>query len=219
MEEINQLQEALCNVRKAHRLLHDYQTRMLDLAYFIKIKLDMPGFQGIKHFSETIGSGYKNVWRDMWAWDFLYSYVFEYYLSSKERSDCKYSVSLIQYSDTGYFDAQNGDSRNHPNSFVPEEKSSSKLLLIIEETTPKTEWVIGTDHLDTYILNKEYASSKHKRTFVEPKRNVKHVFYSIPLEKLGNEEATLHELQKFIGYCNQCGFKAFKGLCLTSQSE
>lgn len=219
MEEIRQLQEALCNIRRAHRLLHDYQTRMLDLTYFIKMKLDMPMFHGVKHFSRTIGGSSKNISRDMWAWDFLYSYVYEYYLGSKERSDCKYSISLIQYSDTGYFDSQTRGSRNHLNSFVSDEKSCSKLLIIIEETSPKRDWIIGHSHLEDYVLNKQYASSKHKRDFVEPKQNVKQVFYSIPLEKLGSEELTLNELQKFIDYCNQCGLKAFKGLSLTSQSK
>jgi glycosyltransferase involved in cell wall biosynthesis len=45
---------ALCNVKKAHRLIYTYQPRMLDLVYLIKSKLGFPEFEGWKKFSNAI---------------------------------------------------------------------------------------------------------------------------------------------------------------------
>lgn len=210
MEKIEQLKEALCNVRKAHRLLHDYQTRMLNLAHFIKMKLDMPSFKGVKHFSDPISSqSDKNIWRDMWAWDFLYSYVFEYYLGEKTIENSKYAISLIQYSDTGYFDRDN-ISRNAPFSFMEEKSCISKFLIVIEEIPNNGQWNWGIKNI---ISKKEYGASEHTITILqdELQHEGSQVLYSIALEKLADEMSTLQELQKFIDECNQHGLKAFQG--------
>lgn len=221
MEEVTQLGKALYNVRKAHRLLHDYQTRMLDLAYFIKTKLDMPTFTGKKHFSKTISSqSDKNIWRDMWAWDFLYSYVFEYYLGEKNVNNKKYAISLIQYSDTGYFDSQNVI-RNLPDSFTAEEHCSSKLLIVLEEIDKDGKWNWGDgSSIEPIVLNKEYGCSSHEKTTLRelPNGGVQ-IIYSIPLENMGNEMSVLKELQAFVDYCNNEGLMAFQGLNLVAQSE
>ena len=51
-EELNQ---ALCDVRKAHRLIYAYQSKILDLTYFIKSKLDFPEYRGNRLFCSHIG--------------------------------------------------------------------------------------------------------------------------------------------------------------------
>ena len=53
--KVNNLAEALCEVRKAHRLIFSYQERMLSLIRFIRNKLDFnTKFSGVKHFSNII---------------------------------------------------------------------------------------------------------------------------------------------------------------------
>lgn len=221
MDNITSLEEALCNVRKAHRLLHDYQTRMLDLAYYIKTKLGMPGFEGKKHFSDPISAqSKKNIWRDMWAWDFLYSYVYEYYLGYRSIHNIKYAVSLIQYSDTGYFDSIVGD-RNEPRSFASEEDAISKLLIFIEEIKQDAVWGWGNGHsLASFILDKRYGCSGHDADCITlDNGRGKQVIYSIPLRNMSNEESVLKELQKFVDYCNKKGLIAFQGLQLTYAND
>ncbi|KGN68495.1 hypothetical protein [Porphyromonas sp. COT-239 OH1446] len=222
MEEVTQLGKALYNVRKAHRLLHDYQTRMLDLAYFIKTKLGMPKFTGKKHFSNPISSSSqsdKNIWRDMWAWNFLYSYVFEYYLGVKDVNNKKYAISLIQYSDTGYFDSQNVSS-NLPDSFTAEEHCSSKLLIVLEEIDKDGKWNWGDgSSIESIVLNKEYGCSSHEKTTLQLPDGGVQIIYSVPLENMGNEMSVLKELQAFVDYCNNEGLMAFQGLNLVAQSE
>jgi hypothetical protein len=140
MEKVEYLKDALCEVRKAHRLLHDYQQRMMDLVKFIAAKLDFSVCEGHKYFSNDVTRKRNQnlaVFDNMWAWDFLYSYVFEYYLGETELDDnSKIAFSIIQYSDTGYYDKKNNDKQNL-DSFASEEESISKLLFIIEHAPQK----------------------------------------------------------------------------------
>ena len=114
MERKERLSNALCDIRKAHRMIYSYQQRMLGLAKFISAKLDFGQVSGVKHFSNDIckrRNGYMEVHGNMWAWDFLYSYLFEYYLGEKEiEGGDSIALSVVQYSDTGFFVDSNSGS-------------------------------------------------------------------------------------------------------------
>lgn len=203
--KLKEFNNALCDVRRAHRLIYSYQQRMLDLAYFIKTKLDFPDFHGKKRFSGDISknrsSRYLRIWNDMWAWDFLYSYTFEYYLGEiklEDGSDC--ALSIIQYSDTGYFETE-GDSRTDINSFANEEESESKLLFILE-VKPKNakQWIWDIHKLS---LDKEYASMKHTKTLLPSEKGNVQVLYSFPLDCFLNEKTSLKALKEFVDYCKE----------------
>lgn len=211
------LSKALLDVRRAHRILYAYQRRMSDLAYFIKRKLDMPKFRGFKHFSRPISksSGYLTIWHDMWAWDYLYSYLFEYYLGEQKTSDeaYEYKLSLIQYSDTGYFD-QDGQKRGRISEFGSEEESSSKLLFFLEYK-PKDrnwEWGDGTS-LEGIVLDKKVGRKEHKKE-VRDIEGVTQILCSFPLERFINMEATLEVLREFHSYCQEKGIHVFDNLTL-----
>ena len=46
----------------------------------------------------------------MWAWDYLYSYLFEYYIYSDTLDDDSgIMLSVVQYTDTGFFDSETDD--------------------------------------------------------------------------------------------------------------
>ena len=144
-EEFNQ---ALCDVRKAHRLICAYQNKMLDLTYFIKSKLGFPEYVGNKLFSDIIGKkrdsyGRLRIWKNMWAWDFLYSYVFEYYFGKIKTKSCEIAMSVFQISDTGYFDNGNSGSRTELATFASEEESISKLIFVVEKKDKKMN-MLGT---------------------------------------------------------------------------
>lgn len=212
------LSNALLDVRRAHRILYAYQRRMSDLAYFIKCKLKMPDFRGFKHFSRPISknSGYLTIRHDMWAWDYLYSYLFEYYLGKKEAGDKQhnYKLSLIQYSDTGYFD-QDGQSRCRISGFGSEDKSSSKLLFFLEykPKDSKWEWGNGTS-LEGIVLDKEVGRKEHTKEFRSTATGGKQILCSFPLERFINMEATLEVLSEFRSYCQEQGIHVFDNLTL-----
>lgn len=229
------LSNALLNVRRAHRILYAYQRRMSDLAHFIKCQLKMPDFRGFKHFSRPISknSGYLTIRHDMWAWDYLYSYLFEYYLGEQKTIDeaYEYKLSLIQYSDTGYFDKEEEatraetkktfkpeeDPRLELEKFKPEKESSSKLLFFLEYK-PKDknwEWGDGTS-LEKIVLDKQIGRKEHTKGVKSITIGVKHkqILYSFPLERFINMEATLEVLREFRSFCQKQEIHVFDDLIL-----
>ena len=212
------LSNALLDVRRAHRILYAYQKRMSDLAYFIKRKLDMPKFRGFKHFSRPISksSGYLTIRHDMWAWDYLYSYLFEYYLGKKEAGDKlhDYKLSLIQYSDTGYFD-QDGQRRCRISEFGSEDESGSKLLFFLEYKPKDSKWVWKDgSYMERIVLDKEFGRKEHTKTFRSTATGVKQILCSFPLERFINMEATLEVLSEFRSYCQEQDIHVFDNLIL-----
>ena len=214
------LSKALLDVRRAHRILYAYQRRMLDLVHFIQSKLDMPveDLCGFKHFSRPISKkGNLTIWHDMWAWDYLYSYLFEYYLGEKETDNGgAYALSLIQYSDTGYFDQEEKEegTRLELEKFKPEEESSSKLLFFLEykRKDSKWEWGNGTS-LEKIVLDKKVGSKKHEKE-VRNIEGVTQILYPVSLEEFINIEATLEVLREFRSYCKEQGIHVFDDLIL-----
>ena len=217
------LSKALLDVRRAHRILYAYQRRMLDLVHFIQSKLDIPvkDLCGIKHFSKpiygrSIGHTPLNIWPTMWAWDYLYSYLFEYYLGEKEAGDKlhNYKLSLIQYSDTGYFD-QDGQKRGRISEFGSEEESSSKLLFFLEYKSKDSEWEWKDgSYMERIVLNKEVGSKEHTKEFRYTSTGVKQILCSFPLERFINMEATLKVLSEFSSYCQEQEIHVFDDLIL-----
>ncbi len=214
------LSKALLDVRRAHRILYAYQRRMSDLAYFIKCKLGMREFRGFKHFSNPIygpskGHSRLSIWHDMWAWDYLYSYLFEYHLGEKEAGDKlhNYKLSLIQYSDTGYFD-QDGQKRGRISEFGSEEESSSKLLFFLEYKPKDSEWVWKDgSYMERIVLDKKVGSKEHTKE-VRDIEGGKQILCSFPLERFIDMEATLEVLREFRSYCQEQGIHVFDNLTL-----
>lgn len=210
---LEEFEQALVDVRKAHRLIFKYQEKMLGLMNYIKSRLDFPEFIGKKHFSNAIGakrsgSGMQRIWHNMWAWDFVYPYVYEYYLGTLrlEKYDCQ--LSLIQYSDTGFFDQNNDEiSRVDVEKFAPEEQSISKVLFILE-AVPKNHkiWKWDTNEI---ISDKRYASSKHIRDVLE-QNNAKLVLYSFSLSHFIDENSTNRALSEFCAYCEESGIQGIE---------
>lgn len=196
---------------------------MLDLVHFIQGKLDMPvkDLCGIKHFSKpiygrSIGHTPLNIWPTMWAWDYLYSYLFEYYLGEKEAGDKlhNYKLSLIQYSDTGYFD-QDGQKRGRISEFGSEEESSSKLLFFLEYKSKDSEWEWKDgSYMERIVLNKEVGSKKHTKGVITIGVKHKQILCSFPLERFINMEATLEVLREFRSFCQKQGIHVFDDLIL-----
>lgn len=203
---VKELESAFCDVRKAHRLIYEYQERMLALIQMIRHKLDMPSMNGYKHFSDPINGRkgkYQVVFDGMWAWDFQYSYIFEYFLGDVQpEKGGYYYLGVIQYTDTGFFENDNED-RCDVSKFAPEEKSGSKLLFFMEYVPNKCKEVWEkVDYTEQYVYNKEYASMKHTSTILYPKGKGKNaiVLYSIPLSRFIDEKSTIAALQEYVDF-------------------
>lgn len=210
--KIEVLKEALVEVRKAHRLVYSFQERMLSLVNFIRTRLDFHDLAGVKHFSNTMdkvtGKEKHRLPADMWAWDFIYSYVFEYFIGEVILDDdSKINLSLVQYADTGFFDSKTEDRRN-VTEFAAPEKSISKLLFVMEHT-PKGKKTVWNDWADLkpYINDKDIASSKHTSSEIYPNGQGKTrlLFYSIPLERFVDERSSVEALKEYLVFLKKKG--------------
>ena len=153
----------------------------------------------------------------MWAWDYLYSYLFEYHLGGKEAGDKlhDYKLSLIQYSDTGYFDQEEEGTRLELEKFKPEDKSSSKLLFFLEYKSKDSEWEWKDgSYMEGIVLDKKVGSKKHTKEVRYTSTGGKQILCSFPLERLNNMEATLKVLSEFRSYCQEQGIQVFDNLTL-----
>lgn len=199
MESVEELKDALCEVRKAHRIVYSYQQRMMDLMLFInsKLKLDAQ-VTAKKWFSNRIKREDFHMYPGMLAWDFIYSYVVEYYMGENVTEDgFNYALSIIQYSDTGFFD-NTENSRTVLDTFDTEEESVSKLLFYLE-VKPKTKrnWLW---HMSEIVYDKSLAGRNHKAS-IRKTDSISQVFYSMPIERFLDEKTTIEALNEFRAYC------------------
>ncbi len=146
MANKEELAQAMCDVRKSHRIIYEYQRRVLDLMRYISNKYGIQNkIAGRKLFCDPIRKylGYSVEYpkanlklpENMWAWDFLYSYVFEFYFGTTVEKKIKkeYGLSVVQVSDSGYFASEEENKiRTDTNSFLPCEESESMLIFVFE---------------------------------------------------------------------------------------
>lgn len=202
---IDEFKIALNDVRKAHRLIYEYQSRMLDLITLIYNKLGFQYIDGRKYFSKPISFKKNNndlkVFRGMWGWDFIYSYCFNYYFGQIATKEKQYvSLSINQYSDTGFYDIEESD-KEETNTFLETENSISKLLFILEcRSTEAKECMIN---LDEITEDKKYASKNFEKETIKSIKGVTQIIYSFPLERFINEKSTMEALKEFNNYCKE----------------
>lgn len=203
MEDITEIQNALCDVRKAHRIIYAYQKRMMDIVRFIGQKFDFNTIEGYKHFSNGAS---RKIYNGTWAWDYIYTYLYEYYIGTKDTEDgaMEYSISIFQYSDTGFFEKEKS-SRTNLSTFLNEEESASKFLFFLEIKPKKSPWWWKIKEV---INNKEFASKNHTITILK-KGESTIVLYSVPIEKFINESSALEVLNQFCTFCKENGIIEF----------
>lgn len=127
------------DVRNAFRLLNRYQKRILQIVSYVREQTpytDMWGsrnwyFDEIAKRRNSPDSEYAklSVRKDMWGWDFLYGYIFEYYFGRQRIDKKNAEMSIFQISDDGYFiSSQDKKHMTDIASFTPSEQSHSYLI-------------------------------------------------------------------------------------------
>lgn len=201
---VDEFNSALNDVRKAHRIIFEYQSRMLDLITFISSKLGFGVAIGEKLFSDPIkfkkGNAELKIFEDMWAWDFIYSYCFRYYFNYLELETGDFvALSIIQYSDTGFYENISENSQLDLKTFANTEDSTSKLLFILELKPKRIKEYFWNDK--EISENKKYASGSFDKEIINnPKGNIL-LLYSFKLDRFINEKSTMEALEEFNTYC------------------
>jgi hypothetical protein len=141
-----EIEQALLDVRKAYRLLHDYQRAALDAARYIGAQLGLTYNGGYSNFSDCAPRNGKGQ-LTCWAWDWLNLVFYDFHFS-KKFGEKDFNLSIWLFSDTGYFVSDNPSPvQTDVNSFAPVEHSGTKVGFIMYRA-----W---KDELDQFRYDKE----------------------------------------------------------------
>lgn len=197
--EQNELREALCDIRKAHRMVYAYQKLMMDLMRFINSKLGSESdFTGRKRFSNAIGRNQFTISPGMWAWDFLYSYVMEYHLGGKACGEnMHYDIHVVQYTDTAGYKVP-GTERTKLSIFDPEEESESKLLFVVD-ILPND--IKSTSSIDGLIFSGALLTGADGP--IDLKNGGKRILFAKSLEYFLDEKSTMKCLRELVACCEK----------------
>ena len=149
------------DVRNAFRLLNRYQKRILQIVTYIREQTPYTDMWGSRNwYYAEIGkrrnSPYPkyaklSISKDMWGWDFLYGYIFEYYFGRQKIGKMNAEMSIFQISDDGYFiSSQEKKTMTSLDSFAPSEQSHSYLVFNLS-VFPKKEcnlWLSDPEYPD-----------------------------------------------------------------------
>lgn len=191
--EINQV---LLDVRKAYRLLHDYQRMALDVTNYIGKQLGLPYVGGWPKFSDASPKRGKGG-LDYWSWDWLNLVFYECHFSEVPMGEPGLRVSVLLISDTGYFcSEQEAVEHTNVSDFLPVEQSQTLVGFLISGK----EW----PH-PAFLENKEQM-----KTFIETKGNLPGEYGAAgvigkcyDLDRLVNQQETDVLLRELIAFANE----------------
>lgn len=202
-------QDILTEVRKAYRLLFDYQTKLLALVKYIGGKYGYNYNGGYPKFSNNQprqGSG--NL--DDWAWDWLNLYFHEFHFGSKKIDhNTKMYFSLFILNDDGYFLACQKEQQNvgrvNPNKFEKPENSNSKLIFVVGLNC----WTGKAYFADINWCNQRFTIEEKG---IHEDENGKMFYKTYPLENFFEENNAIVQLSDFERECHAIGipFKQIK---------
>jgi hypothetical protein len=187
--------DSILNVRKAYRLLFEYQKRILHLMQFISQTYDIPATKGNPLFSGKSGNKLTS-----WAWDWLYMYyyVFNFWRASEENPVW---LNVYLMNDSGFYEKEGNDNnvakKRDTSNFLEVEESKTNLILVAglpnyewlwpHETWPYSEFVKETTGLK--IITKENGEQSTV------------VFKSFQVDDFFDEEKALESLKVFADLC------------------
>lgn len=125
------IEQALLDVRKAYRLLHDYQRAALDAANYIGNQLGFTYVGGWPLFSDCaprVGKG----GLDYWAWDWLNLVCYDFNFEQNTAATGKIDLTICLMSDTGFYVSDKPQvSKIDVTSFKAAESSETKVGFLL----------------------------------------------------------------------------------------
>lgn len=197
--ENNNLNQSLIEVRKAYRILFDYQSRILDLISYISGKTQFNYGGGLSKFSNSGPRDGKGK-LDFWAWDWLNFYYYEFHFNKIEIGKDEYIFSIFHLADDGFFDAHNKKGNCNKidlNDFTNEEESNSKLIFVLG----KNKWNDWGYNWNTpeFTINETGKLVDNDNSLM--------IFKSYNLNRFDSEEKVLDILNDFKFYCESNNMK------------
>jgi hypothetical protein len=125
------IEATLLEVRKAYRLLHDYQRLVLDSVDYVGKQLGFEYAGGYSKFSATAPGQGKGQLK-CWAWDWLNMVQYEFHFTRGGEGGGLWRFSILLISDTGYFCSTSDEAQKRDiDSFLPLEESATKVGFLL----------------------------------------------------------------------------------------
>jgi hypothetical protein len=189
--------EVLVDVRKAYRLLYQYQRRTMDLVKFIGDYFSYSysgGWPWFSNGSPRKGSGSL----DNWAWDWLSMYLHDFHFGTRKVDGNEIKFSILLQSDTGFFDVEMNN-RLALEAFGDVESSESRIFLMVGKNC----W------MPVELLNESVISRKEKVFQSDDGKGGQMFAKAYNLSEFINEESTLLMLSDFEKECAGVGISEF----------
>lgn len=186
----------LLEVRKAYRLLFDYQSRILDLMKFIGQTYAIPFVKGYPKFS---GRGSDKL--DNWSWDWLYMYYYAFHFNNTAVKDKKIYLSVYLLNDSGFFEANYEKTEANDKKVGHLEVDQFKN---VENSKTKLIFVAGQNQWNWWEEVKHYSKAFILNTQGQAK-NSNMIWKGYNLDLFFTEEEALIQLKDFSKYCNNKG--------------
>ena len=187
---MSNLQFDLSQVRKAYRLLYDYQARILDLVSYCGSKMKFSYNGGISKFSNvTPRNGKGNL--GLWSWDWLNMYFYQFQFKEQMIHGNNLYFSIFLVSDSGYFEeGSNAEGKIDIDDFLSPEKSTTKLLFLVGKNGLKDMWEgwNSKKFVNQDLSIKEFDGGKM-------------ILKSFQLEDFIDEPTTINTLKQFQALC------------------
>ena len=192
---MNELENSLAEVRKAYRLLYDYQKKVLDLVKFIGSEFGRSYSGGHPQFSNASPrNGKGNL--SLWAWDWLNMYYYEFTFHNPNENNF---FSIILLSDSGYFDMgkQNtNEERTHIKKFNNAEFSKTKLAFLYGSNG----WFY-----EGFLKDGCWVNPENSYVYESEDNSGKMLFKRYNLEEFSNQENTIKVLRDYSNFCKKNG--------------
>jgi hypothetical protein len=125
------IEQALLDVRKAYRLLHDYQRMVMDSVDYIGKQLGLSYGGGWPKFSDPTPKAGKGG-PEFWAWDWLNMVQYEFHFGRDLPTGGSLGLSMLLVSDTGYFCSDKEPvEKTNVLDFLPADRSQSKIGFVM----------------------------------------------------------------------------------------
>ena len=138
-----EIDQALLDVRKAYRLLHDYQKAALDAAKYVGAQMGFTYCGGYPLFSNCAPKAGKGS-LESWAWDWLNLVFYDFHFTKKIGEKELLNLCIRLFSDTGYFISDDAAPvETEVATFAAVERAGTKVgFLLYREWKPEFEQLV-----------------------------------------------------------------------------
>jgi len=189
------LNNAFVEVRKAYRLLADYQKKVLDLVDFIGNSFGRTYAGGHSKYGDPTPRNGKGS-LDLWSWDWLTMYFYEFSFGTENINNQELTFSVFIVSDTGYYDEKTRNKtldKRDTEVFTSPQESETKLIFLVGKDMWEHKGVFVDNFNKPEFLTKSGGKESDEKGIM--------LYKSYSLANFSNQKNAEEQLKDFEQYC------------------